>query len=108
MPGVRRTPHVDLRRHGLARLVDFAYDKVAFMGIAGMALERHRTQFWGEGPAHVDSGSFSFHRLTARGPEDEVERHMHVEAHFVLVLSGGYISSAVGAPIVSSAPLLVF
>ncbi len=78
------------------------------MGLGGMALERHRTQFWGEGSVHVDAGGFSFHRLTARGPEDEVEHHIHVEAHFILVLSGGYISSAAGAPIVSSAPLLVF
>jgi AraC family transcriptional regulator len=81
---------------------------MALMGFAGVALERRRTQFWGEGPAHVDAGNFSFHRLSARAPEDEVARHTHLEAHFVLVLAGGYMSSAVGAPLVSSAPLLVF
>ncbi|MFC3215697.1 helix-turn-helix transcriptional regulator [Novosphingobium panipatense] len=33
---------------------------------------------------------------------------MHEEAHFVLVLDGGYMSSAVGAPLVSDTPILIY
>jgi len=72
-----------------------------------MALRRRRTEFWGEGPSHRETGDFSFHCLTAHVPE-EVQRHSHDEAHFVLVLAGGYMSSARGAPDISSTPLLVF
>ena len=72
-----------------------------------MALHRRRTEFWGEGPSHRETGDFSFHCLTAHVPE-EVQRHSHDEAHFVLVLGGGYMSSARGAPDISSTPLLVF
>ena len=35
------------------------------------------------------------HRI-AEGPADSVETHTHVEAHFVLVTSGEYVSSARG------------
>jgi len=41
-------------------------------------------------------------------PDRVVERHAHEEPHFVLVTEGLYISSAVGAPAVSVAPLLVY
>jgi AraC family transcriptional regulator len=41
-------------------------------------------------------------------PHRTVERHSHEEAHFVLVLSGLYVSTAVGAPAVASGPILVF
>src|SRR4051812_10650489 len=72
-----------------------------------MALHRGRTEFWGEGRSHREAGDFSYHCLTAHNP-DEVERHTHEEPHFVLILAGGYMSSARGAPEISSAPLLVF
>lgn len=41
-------------------------------------------------------------------PHRVVERHGHAEPHFVLVLAGLYISSAAGAPPVSTGPLLVY
>lgn len=72
-----------------------------------MALHRRRTEFWGEGPSHRETGDFSFHCLTANVPE-EVQRHTHDEPHFVLVLAGGYMSTARGSPTISSTPLLVF
>lgn len=72
-----------------------------------MPLHRSRTEFWGAGDLHREVGAFSYHCLKASVP-DEVERHTHEEPHFVLVLAGGYMSSARGAPEISSAPLLVF
>jgi len=73
-----------------------------------MAIQRTRTEFWGAGPARRETSDFSFHLLAANPPEDEVQTHTHEEAHFVLVLSGGYMSSAKHAPTVSNTPLLVF
>jgi AraC family transcriptional regulator len=73
-----------------------------------VAVRRARHEFWGSGPAHREAAGFTFHRLQANAPEREVARHTHDEAHFVLVLSGGYKSSASGAPEISSTPLLVF
>lgn len=73
-----------------------------------MAIRRARHEFWGSGPAHREAAGFTFHRLDATAPEEEVQPHSHDEAHFVLVLGGRYMSSAKGAPVASSAPLLVF
>ena len=64
--------------------------------ICHMVLKRGKTDFWGSGPEGRHAGGFSFHALTANPPEEEVLRHSHDEAHFVLVLAGGYMSSAVG------------
>ncbi|SDA25175.1 AraC family transcriptional regulator [Sphingomonas sp. NFR15] len=64
--------------------------------------------FWGSGPEGREAGGFSFHLLNANAPEEEVQRHSHEEAHFVLVLAGGYMSSAVGAPLVSDTPVLIY
>lgn len=50
---------------------------------------------------------FSFHALTANPPEEEVRRHSYDEAHFV-VRVGGYMLSAVGAPMVSDTPVLIY
>ena len=41
-------------------------------------------------------------------PEGVVERHLHEEAHFVFVLAGLYVSSAVGADAISRGQTLVF
>ncbi|MBC7843553.1 MAG: helix-turn-helix transcriptional regulator [Gemmatimonadaceae bacterium] len=41
-------------------------------------------------------------------PHRVVERHSHDDAHFVLVLSGLYVSSAAGAPPLSNGPALIF
>jgi AraC family transcriptional regulator len=73
-----------------------------------MVLRRGRTDFWGSGPAWREAAGFSFHALTANAPEEEVQRHSHDEAHFVLVLSGGYMSSAIDAPLVSNTPVLIY
>lgn len=73
-----------------------------------MVLKRGKTDFWGSGPEGRHAGGFSFHALTANPPEEEVLRHSHDEAHFVLVLAGGYMSSAVGAPMVSDTPVLIY
>ncbi|SDF69506.1 AraC family transcriptional regulator [Duganella sp. OV510] len=73
-----------------------------------MAIQRKRTDFWGSGPALRQTADFSFHLLAANAPEEEVQLHTHEEAHFVLVLSGGYMSSAKNAPVISNTPLLVF
>lgn len=73
-----------------------------------MVLRRSRTDFWGSGPAWREAAGFSFHALDANAPEEEVQRHSHDEAHFVLVLSGGYMSSALGAPLVSNTPILIY
>lgn len=73
-----------------------------------MVIRRGRTDFWGTGPAGRQAADFSFHMLSANAPEDEVRRHSHDEAHFVLVLAGGYMSSAVDAPLVSDTPVLIY
>ena len=61
------------------------------------ALERART-----------GGAFDIRSLAASGDEHDVEVHTHDDAHFVLVLSGVYISTARGAPQYARAPFLVF
>lgn len=73
-----------------------------------MPIRRARHEFWGSGPAYREAAGFTFHRLDATAPEEEVETHTHDEAHFVLVLAGRYMSSAAGAPIASTTPLLVY
>jgi AraC family transcriptional regulator len=73
-----------------------------------MTLRRSKTDFWGSGPAWREAAGFSFHQLQANAPEEEVQRHSHDEAHFVLVLAGGYMSSAIGAPMVSNTPILIY
>jgi AraC family transcriptional regulator len=73
-----------------------------------MMIRRARHEFWGAGPSYREAAGFTFHRLQASAPEEEVPRHTHDEAHFVLVLAGGYMSSAAGAPLVSKTALLVF
>ncbi|WP_313443290.1 hypothetical protein [Novosphingobium sp.] len=40
--------------------------------------------FWGSGPEGRQAGGFSFDLLNANAPEEEVRRHSHDEAHFVL------------------------
>lgn len=73
-----------------------------------MTLIRRRDEFWGTGGPHIEAGSFSVHYLSANPPEDEVERHTHEQAHFILVLAGAYKSSAKDAPVISKVPLLVY
>ncbi|WP_426116853.1 helix-turn-helix transcriptional regulator [Massilia sp. PWRC2] len=68
----------------------------------------HSGQFYGD-LQHGTSGQvFDIRRLDATRSEDEVATHRHDDAHFVLVLSGVYISSARHAPTRACAPTLVF
>jgi AraC family transcriptional regulator len=53
-------------------------------------------------------GAFDIRSLAASGREEDVALHTHTDAHFVLVLSGVYISAARWAPERARAPLLVF
>ena len=46
------------------------------------------------------SGGFDISSLAATGREEDVAVHTHADAHFVLVLSGVYISAARWAPAV--------
>ena len=65
-------------------------------------------QFFGL-PQFVASGDiFDIRALVASGAEHDVHVHVHDEAHFILVLSGRYISTARGAPDPVGAPALIF
>ena len=87
--------------HGLVR-------RSCLVHTVQMVVRRGRTDFWGSGPAWREAAGFSFHALDANAPEEEVQRHSHDEAHFVMVLSGGYMSSAIDAPLVSNTPVLIY
>lgn len=65
-------------------------------------------QFYGDAQHAAGGSVFDAQRLTATRSEDEVATHRHDDAHFVLVLSGIYISSALHAPTRARAPTLVF
>lgn len=86
----------------------FSLERGQPVGNSCHMLWRSRTDFWGHGPDRREAEAFSFHKLRANEPEEEVEPHGHEEAHFVLVLSGGYMSSARDAPIVSATPILIY
>ena len=65
-------------------------------------------EFYGEVHHGARGSVFDIRRLYATRSEDEVETHRHDDAHFVLVLSGVYISSACHAPPRAPSPTLVF
>jgi AraC family transcriptional regulator len=65
-------------------------------------------EFYGDAHHSADGNVFDIQRLTATRSEDEVSTHRHDDAHFVLVLSGVYISSALHAPERAASPTLVF
>jgi AraC family transcriptional regulator len=65
-------------------------------------------QFYGDVHHGARASVFDIRRLAATRSEDEVETHRHDDAHFVLVLSGVYISSALHAPARAPSPTLVF
>ena len=64
-------------------------------------------EFYGNWELRRRAGGFALASFAATFRED-VETHTHETAHFVLVLSGGYITSARGADAVMCAPTLVF
>jgi AraC family transcriptional regulator len=64
--------------------------------------------FYGELDWASARGGFEVRALAASGREEDVDTHTHEQAHFVLVLSGVYASSARGAPRFARSPFLVF
>lgn len=65
-------------------------------------------EFYGSPEATCRGTIFDVRLLNATTREEDVELHAHADAHFVLVLSGVYRSSALGAPEYAPAPFLVF
>lgn len=65
-------------------------------------------QFYGDLQHGTRASTFDIRCLTATRSEDEVATHRHDDAHFVFVLSGVYISSALHAPLRAPAPTLVY
>ncbi len=64
--------------------------------------------FLGRYERRRQTGGFSLAQLTPTVPEEQVQEHSHAEAHYVLVLEGRYVSSAAGAPAVTSGPVLIY
>jgi AraC family transcriptional regulator len=65
-------------------------------------------QFYGAPLFGASGGNFDVRALAASGSERDVALHTHDDAHFVLVLSGVYISTARGAADFVGAPALIF
>ena len=65
-------------------------------------------QFYGEAQFGMKGAAFDIRAQVATGCEGDVQVHTHHDAHFVLVLSGRFISSARGARDSASAPTLIF
>jgi AraC family transcriptional regulator len=65
-------------------------------------------QFYGAPQFGASGGDFDIRALAASGAEHEVHVHMHDDAHFILVLTGLYISTARGASDFVRAPALIF
>lgn len=65
-------------------------------------------EFYGDVDQGARGSIFDIRRLRATRSEEEVQTHRHDDAHFVLVLSGVYISSALHAPPRAPSPSLIF
>jgi AraC family transcriptional regulator len=65
-------------------------------------------QFYGAPQFGASGGNFEINALAASGSEHDVRTHTHDDAHFILVLSGVYISTACGAADFVKAPALIF
>lgn len=65
-------------------------------------------QFYGVPQFGSRSAGFDIRASAATGREEDVHLHTHQDAHFVLVLSGRYLSSARGAPELANPPALIF
>lgn len=65
-------------------------------------------QFYGVRQFGASTSVFDVRTLVASGHEDDVHVHTHQDAHFVLVLTGAYISSARDAADLARAPALIF
>lgn len=73
-----------------------------------MAVQFRPGEFYGVLQDCKQGGVFDISVLNATAPEHDVHLHMHTDAHFVLVLSGTYLSTARGAPEFARAPALVY
>lgn len=65
-------------------------------------------RFYGLPLRNATGGPFEICTLAATGREEDVANHTHADAHFVLVLSGTYVTSAHGARTVVRSPALIF
>ena len=65
-------------------------------------------EFYGVPQFGSHSAGFDVRASAATGCEDDVQVHTHRDAHFVLVVSGTYLSSARGAPERARPPALIF
>lgn len=65
-------------------------------------------QFLGAAEARRVVRGFELAALVPTVPEHDVRHHAHADAHFVLVLGGQYISSALGAGAICQAPTLIY
>jgi AraC family transcriptional regulator len=73
-----------------------------------MPLHFRPGEFYGALQDGARCSAFDIRAMQATIPEHGVHTHTHEDAHFVLVLSGIYISSARGAPRFARAPALVY
>lgn len=73
-----------------------------------MRIDFKAAQFYGVPQFGARGCDFDICALAASGREDDVRVHTHQDAHFVLVLSGTYISSARGVSEFARAPTLIF
>ncbi|MFT3807056.1 AraC family transcriptional regulator [Arenimonas sp.] len=64
-------------------------------------------RFFGEYRAERRVGELALAELEPTVPEDEVRRHTHDDAHFLLLLEGQYLSEARGMPALCSTRTLV-
>ncbi len=68
-------------------------------------IQRGFGDIWGERALTFEFGAVRFGFYNAE--DIEIEPHVHDDAHLIFVLEGNYITSAVGAPPVTAAPILV-
>ncbi|MGC4048595.1 MAG: helix-turn-helix transcriptional regulator [Paludibaculum sp.] len=72
------------------------------------ALVLSHGQFLGACASKRETDGFALSELTPTVPPEEVARHTHEDAHFVLLLDGTYLSTAVNAPPICRPPLLIY
>ncbi len=74
----------------------------------GMSTLFRPGEFYGIPQFGSRGAGFDICASAATGCEDDVHLHVHQDAHFVLVLSGSYRSSARDAPALARPPALIF
>ena len=73
-----------------------------------MTVARSPSEFYGFRHGGTRVRGFELHAMAASCDEHDVPVHTHLDAHFVLVLSGRYITSARGGADAERSPTLVF